>query len=119
MPTVFSCPATICACQSGSNDTLSIVRHSLHRNCTAGNVFSDPSSRARIDSTTTLATTWHFGHFPDICVSGSAHSARTLSQLAGSPQQRPDGGHAARSVAKVQAHPAVGDEDERPRDLAI
>src|SRR5581483_10383949 len=68
-PTVLNCPATICACHSGSRVTDRIARHRSQRNWRTGTVPFETSSRARSASTTILGTASHFGHFEFMFVS--------------------------------------------------
>ena len=54
-----------------------MVRHSLQRNCTDGQVRPDFSSRARIDSMSTVTTRSHLGHLPDMTSSATRDRATT------------------------------------------
>jgi hypothetical protein len=63
-PTVLSCPATICACHSGSRVTARIVRHWSQRNSRTGTVAPETSLRARRDTIMMLGRAAHFGHLP-------------------------------------------------------
>jgi hypothetical protein len=69
-PTVLNCPATICACHSGSRVTARIVRHWSQRNWRTGTVVPEPSLRARRDTIMMLGTAAHLGHLPFKVVSG-------------------------------------------------
>lgn len=88
-PTVRNCPATTCACHSGSRVTARIVRHWSQRNWRTGIVVCDISSRARSGTTIMLGTASHFGHLPFMVISGPQHSSRVIwLPLRNMPTQR-------------------------------
>ena len=87
-PTVRNCPATTCACHSGSRVTARIVRHWSQRNWRTGTVVCDISSRARSGTTIILGTASHFGHLPFKVISGPQHSSRVIWPLRNLPTHR-------------------------------